>query len=746
MPAPAAKRPPYPIRFLLTFSVFLLMFTLYAQAQGVPPEVASRIEAAIEESKAFEGADAHARQDAAFRALDIELAGDPAARLLLRVQFYGAFIIPNGYWGEGLARRRAFITSQLDTLLAELDGNPDAELLRAARLHRLYASPFGEMPPQAPAWLEGILREGLPWWLRYQYQDMLREQLSHASQAGDMALLRMLWPHLEYGLGIFADGWTRHRFLNETLFWTLQKHHERRPPILPPGEWTELAGPVVMAMLEDPVFLDDHAVTMLFWMVPLTEAAFGERLAQIADTRLPGDARVMLQRSRFLPKGSAEASMLRAQAAVQAISGPIRRPEVLRDALRDEAQAALEYGYPANAMGAARGLFNVASAAEDLALALDLAARASIALEGGGMAAAQAFLGLVDDLEAQPASWKAARPGASWQEAIVSAEAASDAAPRAAAGWRQRALLHALACDGEAAMRAASMAYLLPEASVDGQAATLEAMSGAVRALTGSALASDAFAAAQADGYATRAAAALPRPLAMDRPRDGAAAEAAHAAFEAAIVGQAPGPAWTAALERYAADLHWAGHADESLGVAWSLSRWLPAEDGDAPQAAALALFAIRARDGHLARANAWADWRRFGPDGPDGLAGTADDLVNPMANEAWTLPAAWREGWRAKASEAERLGDTAGVVRSFLMAGAAEDLAEAMARLRRQRLALPFNEDAWRGHQALVAEALYAATGNPLAARGYADFLRYGDKGPDGVEGSLADPLAEVP
>ena len=73
---------------------------------------------------------------------------------------------------------------------------------------------------------------------------------------------------------------------------------------------------------------------------------------------------------------------------------------------------------PAGLRGAARGLFNAASAVEDLALALDLAARASIALEGGGMAAAQAFLGLVDDLAAQPASWKAARPGASWRERL----------------------------------------------------------------------------------------------------------------------------------------------------------------------------------------------------------------------------------------------------------------------------------------------------------------------------------------
>jgi tetratricopeptide (TPR) repeat protein len=76
-----------------------------------------------------------------------------------------------------------------------------------------------------------------------------------------------------------------------------------------------------------------------------------------------------------------------------------------------------------------------------------------------------------------------------------------------------------------------------------------------------------------------------------------------------------------------------AGKPREALRVLVKAYRVRPPGGGDLAQAVTDVAVAIKAVDGHVRRANQYLEYRKYGPAGPDGKAGTLDDIADPTAD-----------------------------------------------------------------------------------------------------------------
>jgi len=154
---------------------------------------------------------------------------------------------------------------------------------------------------------------------------------------------------------------------------------------------------------------------------------------------------------------------------------------------------------------------------------------------------------------------------------------------------------------------------------------------------------------------------------------------------------------------------------------------------------------ALRARDGHLASGNAFRRYQVYGPAGPDGKLGTADDLANPLAKAAFQPE-----------PEIDRLFDAALAAQPSTVAGRRargyiyllgykprKALSEfkrafALANVESTELAKTAQD---------IALGLKALNGTPVGMDAFVLFQRHGPAGPDGKPGTpddLKDPLAD--
>jgi tetratricopeptide (TPR) repeat protein len=151
----------------------------------------------------------------------------------------------------------------------------------------------------------------------------------------------------------------------------------------------------------------------------------------------------------------------------------------------------------------------------------------------------------------------------------------------------------------------------------------------------------------------------------------------------------------------------------------------------------------FQAIDKHVGRANQMINFQRFGPDGEDGKAGTADDLNDPLI--AMGRPA-YPERERAFAGARRKAGDTAAASRyralTYIYAGqpkeALKHYIDAFARARG-------NDFRTMGNDLIVIGAR-AVRGHAVGLKAFADFVNYGPAGPDGKPGTpddLTDPFA---
>jgi len=398
-------------------------------------------------------------------------------------------------------------------------------------------------------------------------------------------------------------------------------------------------------------------------------------------------------------------------------------------ALRAEAGAALEAGRWDDVLGVARALFNIARTEKDILAALELAAQV-MAGKGGGMEAGNAFLGLVHDEASQPKEWREARLGEKWRESLQSARAAIDAGTNAAA-WRHRAWFALITGDGDEALADAATAYRLPDMSDKSQELTLETVGMAFRARIGTVAAAERFVRFQRQGPANPGeTSGLPAATVIDISKQLAGAWNAVREQGAKNVASAE---TEAAIHNYASCLSLAGRPDEALGVMRSLY-FRAVTPKEFEQATLGVASALRALDEHPLRANAWLAYQSQGPNGPDRLS-------DPLVGEALRLPADWAEVWRALA---EKENEPDRRVRLLLLAG---DAPATLPVLMEAQRTLPFQEAAYKNHLALAVAALKALHGHPHVGKNYADYLRYGSNGPDGLPGTaddLTNPLTD--
>jgi hypothetical protein len=196
---------------------------------------------------------------------------------------------------------------------------------------------------------------------------------------------------------------------------------------------------------------------------------------------------------------------------------------------------------------------------------------------------------------------------------------------------------------------------------------------------------------------------------------------------------------------RYASALTRCGKHQQALSVALSLYEGAWDERSLNNMAAAVASI-LRARDHQVLAANAFLKFQRYGPAGEDGIAGSNDDLANPLAETPRDFPSSPVGVW---------LGERVPV----LTAGRKyREAAYALIYLGQPRQALPllmkaralcsFDNRAITQMTLDFVAALRALSGHNGGADAFLKFQQYGLAGEDGKTGNdddLKDPLAEL-
>ena len=150
---------------------------------------------------------------------------------------------------------------------------------------------------------------------------------------------------------------------------------------------------------------------------------------------------------------------------------------------------------------------------------------------------------------------------------------------------------------------------------------------------------------------------------------------------------------------------------------------------------------AFRSVDGHLARANDFLTWQRFGPNGPDGKGGTADDVkVNPLLAAAFPPADAASDKLYADAIAAQP--DTYDGLRAkgFLNLYWGKPKEGAKCFLAAFRMCP--EQAVANAAQELVLVGMKAYTGSFWGLDRIFEYISYGPKGKSGTE-SIPDPFA---
>jgi len=526
-----------------------------------------------------------------------------------------------------------------------------------------------------------------------------------------------------------------HQWAQNNWAVSLRESLARTPPPLAVKEIVELCGPPALKILANPKHTSQRAQLSEVLIKRALEAGRDDlagEVLRLTEEMAPNAPWVPAMRARMaLAEGRAEdAATFRALAAIRAIDN--LNDEVLRGVLREvlleEVTLALDNNLPKDALGAAKVWFTLARTTAETTQALDWAARAAALTSGA--AGAQAIMGLISTPGEQPPVWREAGGVAAWREAVSEAMT-TDIQQLDPAAERRRATLWVLIGDKDAALAAAALAYRLPDVNQHSQQQTLDIVAIALRAVEGSVFATERFAAYQTHGpQGENVSSGLPPPAARPGAAEGRAATWKAINPMPAADAKASEALRTAAFQ-YASWLVAEGKPEESLGVMRALYAWA-IHPNEFEQATLSVASALRALDEHPLRANAWLEYQRQGPDGPGKLS-------DPLAGVPWRLPDEWTQGWKAVAA-AE--ADPAVKARILLLSG---DMPAALAAVRQARQRLSFQEDEYKAHLSLGTAALKASRGHPHIGDEYADFLRYGPNGPDGLPGTaddLKDPL----
>ena len=188
-----------------------------------------------------------------------------------------------------------------------------------------------------------------------------------------------------------------------------------------------------------------------------------------------------------------------------------------------------------------------------------------------------------------------------------------------------------------------------------------------------------------------------------------------------------------------------ARRADEALGEAKLYYHVAPIDDKSSKQAVSYLSMAFKAQDGSIHRLNKFLNFQRFGPHGPDGDAGTDDDLKNPL--DTVEIPCS-PERVKLLTELMEQLPDDhkghriRGYAYLFL-----EKPKEAVAEFKLAYQLCPVEEKAVQQAVDDAAIGLKAYHGTVLAAQRFLEYQEYGASGPDGQAGTdddIEDPLKD--
>jgi tetratricopeptide (TPR) repeat protein len=154
--------------------------------------------------------------------------------------------------------------------------------------------------------------------------------------------------------------------------------------------------------------------------------------------------------------------------------------------------------------------------------------------------------------------------------------------------------------------------------------------------------------------------------------------------------------------------------------------------------------LALKGLDGNVARANQLLSQLRWGRVGPDGKAGTADDLPDPLASVS---PAAnpERDGAFLQALAAQG-ADWRGCLAKATLFRYWNKPKDALGELQKAFRLAPMEQDGIGRILAATMRVLMDVSGDPQVAERYAEYQRYGVPGPDGKKGTKDDLTDPVP
>lgn len=149
--------------------------------------------------------------------------------------------------------------------------------------------------------------------------------------------------------------------------------------------------------------------------------------------------------------------------------------------------------------------------------------------------------------------------------------------------------------------------------------------------------------------------------------------------------------------------------------------------------------------DGNVARANAFINYQKFGPAGPDGKPGTGDDLTNPLDKIAYPR---YPERERVFEETRKKAGDNAASSRhrgmTYIYSGRSKEASRHFMDAFRRCDGRAFQSMG----EVMIVMGIRAVRGHSVGLEQFFKFVNFGPNGPDGKSGTnddIADPFVPL-